>query len=578
SFLPRGQDSDDTPSQAAARREQTVISRTHRVERRAGEDPSSTPSLSAIMRVQQQLVQQSPSFTGPSGRQLNAAATQLAQSSQTVAATSSSLSSVPTFMPINDEPDVFVLERIEDDDEHRGRGRSASMSQTVRSRPSSTIMAGSSRPGSPHSHIEGPTPNDPYFVCTECTIPRAKGRRVNIDPAPPVCQYCDPYIDEEWGTPIENEMKWCIHCNQDKSRNTFFKEGVYNKDEREFRWCLDCRYMDLSQVWSPSQHRTPDFEYEMSEQLGASPSASPTIGSPISSSYPMSSRRIVSPRAGRNPGENERFRRDNKARFKDPDPTIDTADPDWEQKPALTVDDYQLLKDFGKRMRNEKLETCSRCQEQWFHMGLNINGVCTGCIKVDKDREPDEPFLYSKENVADPLPMPLDLPELSQIEEMLIARVHCFVEVRQIRGVQFKYCGHIVNFLNNTAKVYNTLPLLPSDLDVIIIRPKNAEASDNLGRQFRPHYRVSRSKVKKWLDFLRAHHSGYRNIVVHNENLAALPEDAFVDDQLMIHELAEETDTRNLNVSDDQYDDPKRAAVPDLHAENDEVTEIHRRL
>jgi hypothetical protein len=83
------------------------------------------------------------------------------------------------------------------------------------------------------------------------------------------------------------------------------------------------------------------------------------------------------------------------------------------------------------------------------------------------------PFLYSGANEMDPGPMPLGLEQLTQIEEMLIARVHCFSEVRQVRGVQYKYKGHIVNFLTNTAKVYNRLPLLPEDVDVIIDRPFN---------------------------------------------------------------------------------------------------------
>lgn len=53
--------------------------------------------------------------------------------------------------------------------------------------------------------------------------------------------------------------------------------------------------------------------------------------------------------------------------------------------------------------------------------------------------------------------MPPGLPKLSQIEEMLIARVHHFVEVRQIRGQQYKYRGYIVNFLSHTSKIYNAL-------------------------------------------------------------------------------------------------------------------------
>jgi hypothetical protein len=71
------------------------------------------------------------------------------------------------------------------------------------------------------------------------------------------------------------------------------------------------------------------------------------------------------------------------------------------------------------------------------------------------------PFLYSIENDLNPGMMPEGLEPMTQIEEMLIAQVHCYVEVRQIRGVQYKYKGHVVSFLTNTAKVYNRLPLLP---------------------------------------------------------------------------------------------------------------------
>jgi uncharacterized protein DUF6570 len=56
----------------------------------------------------------------------------------------------------------------------------------------------------------------------------------------------------------------------------------------------------------------------------------------------------------------------------------------------------------------------------------------------------------------DPRDMP-DLPVFTQFEEMLIARV----EVRQVRGQQYKYSGHVVNFLRNTGKIYDKLPLLP---------------------------------------------------------------------------------------------------------------------
>lgn len=71
--------------------------------------------------------------------------------------------------------------------------------------------------------------------------------------------------------------------------------------------------------------------------------------------------------------------------------------------------------------------------------------------------------------------MPDDLPELTQIEEMLIARVYPFVEIRSIRGQQYRYSGHVINFLRATGRVYRELPLLPQHLDIVMLKPANAD-------------------------------------------------------------------------------------------------------
>jgi hypothetical protein len=38
------------------------------------------------------------------------------------------------------------------------------------------------------------------------------------------------------------------------------------------------------------------------------------------------------------------------------------------------------------------------------------------------------------------------LPELTQVEEILILRVHIFIQVRLVRGQQYRYQGHIVPY------------------------------------------------------------------------------------------------------------------------------------
>jgi len=60
--------------------------------------------------------------------------------------------------------------------------------------------------------------------------------------------------------------------------------------------------------------------------------------------------------------------------------------------------------------------------------------ICRRCIDKDRKKADDAPFLLSRENMIDPGDIPAYLLQLTQIEEMLIARVYVSIEVRQIRG------------------------------------------------------------------------------------------------------------------------------------------------
>ena len=59
-FLPRGKDSGDTPLRAQAREQQAAIQRAHRVQRRAGEEPCPTPSLSVLQHQLRGSIPSSP--------------------------------------------------------------------------------------------------------------------------------------------------------------------------------------------------------------------------------------------------------------------------------------------------------------------------------------------------------------------------------------------------------------------------------------------------------------------------------------------------------------------------------------
>lgn len=271
-----------------------------------------------------------------------------------------------------------------------------------------------------------------------------------------------------------------------------------------------------------------------------------------------------------------------------PDPVIELTDPDWPSSPAVTDRDWKLLQNFHRQIGKEVMEMCSRCDKKWFRLKLTQQGVCEDCVRVDKDvpGTEDEPFLYTHANSMDPGPMPHILPELSQVEEMLIARMHCFVEVRQVHGQQYKYRGHICNFLTNAGKIYNTLPLLPEDLQIIIIRPKNFKDDERTANQFRNDFKVRKDAIKRWLLYLRRHHPAYHPDVLNisDENLDALEEEAFVDDEMIIHEIEEE-DAQERDQGPQQEDtvapadnDYEVSAVPNFNAEQDEMTKLRQQL
>ncbi|KAM4066763.1 ATP-dependent DNA helicase PIF1 [Hirsutella rhossiliensis] len=76
------------------------------------------------------------------------------------------------------------------------------------------------------------------------------------------------------------------------------------------------------------------------------------------------------------------------------------------------------------------------------------------------------------------------------VEEMLIARVHVHVKVLQVRGAQYKYRGHVVHFLRNVGRLFEELPVLPEELDIVLLRPPNMQGDPRFRQQFARDFRV----------------------------------------------------------------------------------------
>ena len=151
---------------------------------------------------------------------------------------------------------------------------------------------------------------------------------------------------------------------------------------------------------------------------------------------------------------------------------------------------WAQVKSLRQALYDEAKEYCSQCHEEWIIIQLNRDTVCHRCELKDKDKEPP---LFSDDNEMDPGEVPEHLPALSQVEEMLIARVHLHLEAKRIRGLQYQYTSHTVCFMNDSTKLYDTLPLLPRHLDLFLLRPP--QSGGPLPRQYLYDFKVNRSKI-----------------------------------------------------------------------------------
>jgi len=136
----------------------------------------------------------------------------------------------------------------------------------------------------------------------------------------------------------------------------------------------------------------------------------------------------------------------------------------------------------------------------------------------------------STDNRMDPGELPAHLPELTQVEEMIIARSHIQMIVYRYRGHQYHYSGHCVSFMQNTVKTVDVLPNLPAELDIIVLRPSDQVVNNDLRyrRQFRSDFRVRKGHVMAWLWFLHAHHPDYQQVTISLDRINSLPTDGDV--------------------------------------------------
>ena len=104
---------------------------------------------------------------------------------------------------------------------------------------------------------------------------------------------------------------------------------------------------------------------------------------------------------------------------------------------------------------------------------------------------------------------------------MLLATYHVLLQTWQVNGGQTKYTGHTCLSAHDTGQFINKLPLAPTSLDVLVIRPASASVTT---MSQRPEFQVRRARILANLRALQQFYPDYTTIEVDKQVLASLPE------------------------------------------------------
>lgn len=99
--------------------------------------------------------------------------------------------------------------------------------------------------------------------------------------------------------------------------------------------------------------------------------------------------------------------------------------------------------------------TCKNCRRSFPDSNL-VDDICNLCVK--------HPLRGTSANNMDPGIVPKELQNLTDIEKMVIAKVHTVITVRRYKGNQYIYSGNVINFPQTINNYVNVLPHVPSSI------------------------------------------------------------------------------------------------------------------
>ena len=161
------------------------------------------------------------------------------------------------------------------------------------------------------------------------------------------------------------------------------------------------------------------------------------------------------------------------------------------------------------------ISKCSICHEAWPLKSKPKSPSDYECSRCFRDKK--SPKKFSLENSMIPSAIPQELKDLTQVEEMLIARALPIMRVYIKPGGQRGYSGHCINLPQNVKELATSLPRYPNELSVIVVK---AKGKNNTFKDLT----VRKQKVHNALLWLIQNNPHYCDLQINATALNSLPE------------------------------------------------------
>ena len=172
---------------------------------------------------------------------------------------------------------------------------------------------------------------------------------------------------------------------------------------------------------------------------------------------------------------------------------------------------YFAIRKFEVEQMTYMFSCCEVCNERKLE-GKGTRNMCARC------RRDKVPKVWSEENNMDPMSVPEELSEMSDAEQMLIARLAPTVHVHMLKHGGIASWGHCIAFPQAVQEPATIPTRLPAEVDIICVR---RQGKDDTHKDFR----VRRHRVEVALRWLKDNNPAYADIVIDGARLQNLPAD-----------------------------------------------------